>query len=168
MFYKIACLLVVRRCLYISLFFCAAFFLFTSHAQAQQTDTAFFNRQLKSILDLDSTQSLTIDSIQVSGNKKTKRYIVAREILLKQYSVVRADSLLHNIELSRQLVYNTNLFSDVSIVPRFTQEGHVALDVTVKERWYIYPTPQFQLVDRNFNEWINRYNASLERVVYGV
>jgi hypothetical protein len=168
MFYKIACLLVVRRCFSLPMLLCAAFFFNSPDIHAQQTDTAVFNRQLQSILALDSTKSLTIDTIFVSGNKKTKRYIVVREILLKQNSEVRADSLLQKIELSRQLVYNTNLFSDVSITPMFKEDGHIALEVTLKERWYIYPTPQFQLVDRNFNEWINRYNASLERVVYGV
>lgn len=135
---------------------------------AQHKDSSAFARQLGVILQQDSGKMLKIDSISVQGNKKTKRYIITREILLKSGAEARADSLLTNIEFSRQLVYNTNLFSDVTIQPRFTGEDKVALDVTVKERWYIYPTPQFQLVDRNFNEWINRYNADLDRVVYGV
>ncbi len=43
----------------------------------------------------------------------------------------------------------------------------MVIEVSVKEKWYIYPAPQFQLVDRNLNEWINTYNADLERVIYG-
>ena len=36
------------------------------------------------------------------------------------------------------------------------------------ERWYLYPVPQFQLVDRNFNEWYKTYKASFDRVNYGL
>jgi hypothetical protein len=53
------------------------------------------------------------------------------------------------------------------LIPYFISATDISILVTVKEKWYIYPTPQFQLVDRNFNEWINRYNADLERVIYG-
>ena len=40
--------------------------------------------------------------------------------------------------------------------------------ITVKERWYFYPLPQFQPVDRNLNEWLVKYKADLTRVKYGV
>ena len=143
-------------------------FLLLSLVLKGQADSAVVNTVLADIVRQDSSLLLKIDSISVIGNKKTKRYIIVREMLLKVGADVRADSLLDKIEHSRQLVYNTNLFSDVDIVPRFTNAKHLVLEVRVKERWYIYPTPQFQLVDRNFNEWINRYNASLDRVVYGV
>ena len=54
------------------------------------------------------------------------------------------------------------------LTPRFISGEEISVDVAVKERWYIYPTPQFQLSDRNFNEWVKRYNADLERVTYGM
>jgi outer membrane protein assembly factor BamA len=146
---------------------CIIFFI-PSLVFSQEEDSIDFKERLSTVLQIDSGKLLRVDSVTVTGNKKTKRYIILREILLKNGSLVRADSLVDRVEHSRQLVYNTNLFSDVIIQPRFIDETNIVLDVTVKERWYIYPTPQFQLVDRNYNEWINRYNASLERVVYGV
>jgi hypothetical protein len=38
----------------------------------------------------------------------------------------------------------------------------------VKERWYIFPVPQFQLIDRNLNDWVKTFHASLSRVNYGL
>lgn len=161
-------LLVPRMKLSLPFVFAILMMLVAQPIFAQVQDSVNFNQQLNAVLKQDSGKMLKIDSIIVAGNKKTKKYIIVREMLLKAGSEVRADSLINKIEFSRQLVYNTNLFSDVDIRPRFSVEGNIELDVTVKERWYIYPTPQFQIVDRNFNEWINRYNASLERVVYGI
>jgi hypothetical protein len=40
--------------------------------------------------------------------------------------------------------------------------------ITVKERLYIFPIPEFQLVDRSWDEWITKYNGSLKRVNYGL
>lgn len=40
--------------------------------------------------------------------------------------------------------------------------------VTVKERWYIFPIPAFQLSDRSFNEWWVKYHGNFNRVNYGI
>jgi len=46
--------------------------------------------------------------------------------------------------------------------------NHISISVHLKERWYIYPVPQFQLVDRNFNDWYKTHKASFDRVNYGI
>jgi len=103
----------------------------------------------------------------VSGNKKTKTYIVLREMLLKEGDTVSVKRLKEALLQSRSLVYNLNLFSEVRIIPVLCEDSLLQLNVTVRERWYLYPIPQFQLTDRNFNEWIKVYNADFSRVVYG-
>lgn len=40
--------------------------------------------------------------------------------------------------------------------------------VMVRERWYIFPVPQFKLVDRNLNEWLNENNGDPKRITYGL
>lgn len=116
---------------------------------------------------IDSSAKLLVKFFTITGNKKTKKYIIEREINFKPGDSIIAAYLYDKLESSRQLIYNTNLFEAVTLTPRFISGEEISIDVTVKERWYIYPTPQFQLSDRNFNEWIKRYNADLERVTYG-
>ena len=117
---------------------------------------------------VDSSSFVHFTSIEVEGNKKTKTYLILREMLIKEGDSIPAGSLYDMLEHSRQLIYNTSLFFSVRLDPFLLQGNDIKIKVTVKEKWYIYPIPQFQLADRNFNEWIHTYNASLERVVYGV
>lgn len=119
-------------------------------------------------LNFDSTALLKVSIVDITGNRKTKRYIIEREMRFKPGDTIIAARLYDKLEESRQLIYNTNLFETVILTPRFLEGNTISVTVTVKERWYIYPTPQFQLSDRNFNEWIERYNADLNRVTYGI
>lgn len=119
-------------------------------------------------LQVDSTAMLVIHSVEISGNKKTKKYIIEREMRFKAGDTIPAAKLYEKLERSRELIYNTNLFAEVVLTPRFISGNGISVSVTVRERWYIYPTPQFQLSDRNLNEWIERYNADLNRVTYGL
>lgn len=116
----------------------------------------------------DSLDKVLIHQISISGNKKTKDYIIRREIQLKQGDSVSVASFNEELRKLQQQVYNTNLFLEVK--PELTElsPGVVNINLAVKERWYIFPIPKFQLIDRNINEWIQKYNADLDRVVYGV
>ena len=87
---------------------------------------------------------------------------------IKQGDSIIAGQIFQKMEESRQLVYNTTLFTSTEIKPSFIEPGHVTLTVIVIEKWFIYPVPQFQLADRNFSEWLNVYNADLNRVIYGL
>lgn len=110
---------------------------------------------------------LNIAELKIVGNSKTKPYIIAREIQFKVGDSLRLDQFEEQLHTARDQVYNLNLFTEVFIEPTKIVGADVYITVKVLERWYIYPTPQFQLVDRNFNEWINVYDASLDRVNYG-
>ena len=71
------------------------------------------------------------------------------------------------IEQSRALIHNTSLFSETEVTPVLISAREVAIKIRVLEKIYIYPTPQFKLVDRNINEWLKTYHADLNRVEYG-
>jgi len=118
--------------------------------------------------DTDSTSKLQVSSIHITGNKKTKNYIILREIPFKQGDSLIAGHLSAILEQTRSQVYNINLFSEVTITPVMNSAHTITVNVIVREKWYIYPTPQFQLVDRNFNDWWKTYNADFSRVIYGV
>lgn len=136
-------------------------------AYSQDKPYPGFYDQLNTRLKEDSTSKIKVSAIIISGNKKTKNYIILREMLIKEGDSIIASRLYNSIEQSRNLVYNTNLFSEVEIQPVLNTAYSLTLHVIVKERWYIFPLPQFKLVDRNLNEWLKDYNGSLERVIYG-
>ncbi len=111
---------------------------------------------------------LLVADIAISGNKKTKAYIIEREIPFKQGDYILKKDLLAKLTLAKDQITNTSLFVyvDVYVV---SQSGElVFIKVDVKERWYLFPLPYFKLVDRNFNQWWVKENHSLKRVNYGL
>lgn len=123
---------------------------------------------LQPIQRIDSLAKLRVNSIELIGNNKTKSYIILREMRVKTGDSIPAAHLYETLQQSRDLVYNTSLFSEVNVYPVLVSGKEINIFVVVRERWYIYPTPQFKPVDRNINEWIKTYNADLKRVTYGI
>lgn len=116
----------------------------------------------------DSSKKIIIDEITVIGNKKTKDYIIRREVQFKKGDSISLYNLATELELARQQVYNTTLFNIVTIQYSYINANAIAVNLNVEERWYIYPTPLFQPVDRNLNEWLVKYKGDLDRVNYGL
>jgi outer membrane protein assembly factor BamA len=109
-----------------------------------------------------------LERIIVAGAKKTKEHIILREIQFREGDSLEVASLAREMQLARQQVYNTNLFNEVRFEVAASGPGKITLLVLLRERWYIFPLPVLQLVDRNINEWIKIYDADLSRVIYGI
>ncbi len=139
---------------------------FFSHAQKPKPATITLTGI--TLLPTDSNRKVCVNSLLITGTKKTKIYIVYREIQFKKGDSLVISELRNELEQARRQVYNTTLFNEVSMELIAFDSFHVNITVKVTERWYLYPVPQFQLVDRNFNDWIKTQNASLERVNYGI
>ena len=132
--------------------------------KAQSRDTT----TLPKSLPIDSaTAKVLISSINIIGNKHTKSYIIQREIPFKVGDSVLQKNITSTLLQARNQVYNTNLFTEVKFDSIPQVDSSLQINVVVRERLYIFPTPQFQLVDRSFNEWIKTYNADFKRVIYG-
>lgn len=142
--------------------------LVSTTAVAQQKKYPGFYDELNNQVSIDSSSILHIAQIHITGNYKTKEYIILRELKIHQGDSIIAGNIFQTLEESNHLIYNTSLFSEVDIRPILLSAYDVRLEIVLKERWYIYPAPQFKLVDRNFNEWWKTYNADLNRVIYGV
>lgn len=110
----------------------------------------------------------TIGNIILNGNKKTKSYIVFREVSFKQGDTLTPSQLTEQLELSRQQIMNTTLFVDVVVYVTNIEKNIANIAIDVKERWYIFPLPYFKLIDRNFNQWWFDQKRSLDRVNYGI
>jgi len=112
-------------------------------------------------------QKMPIEVVEITGNTKTKNYIIERELSFAKGDSLSSEQLGPAIIQSKQLLMNTQLFVDVKIDTLQVQnQWHIR--VQVKERWYLLPLPYFRLVDRNFNQWWVDQNRSLDRVNYGV
>lgn len=155
------------------MWFCCGVYLFASGQSkdtlARDTSSASLNTLLNVIAQTASDSSLVlIGDISVHGNKKTKPYIIERELPFRQGDyIVRAD-LEKNLLLAQERVMNTALFTQVHVYVQSQQGNMVFINVDVKERWYLFPLPYFKLVDRNFNQWWVEQKASINRVNYGI
>ncbi|MEY4728774.1 MAG: hypothetical protein RLZZ390_1298, partial [Bacteroidota bacterium] len=114
------------------------------------------------------SSKVVIRNIIITGNKKTKNYIIGREITLKKGSAYSISEILSGVQTSRQNLMNTALFVDATV--NFTNWVSDSMDIyaDVKERWYFFPLPYLKPIDRNLNVWIKDYDLSLDRVNYGM
>ena len=121
-----------------------------------------------SLLPFDSGKKVCVKNLIVTGTKKTKPYIVYREIHFKKGDSLLISTLQKELEQARQQVKNTLLFNEVNLEMVAIDSNNISITLQVTERWYLYPIPYFKLVDRNFNEWYKTYKASFDRVNYGI
>ena len=111
---------------------------------------------------------ITIRSITIKGNNKTKSYIILRELPYHIGSEVPADSLQALNTLAQNQLFNTSLFNEAKVESIMVDKTTADVLIYLKERWYLFPLPYFRWVDRNFSQWWNQQNRSLERVNYGI
>ena len=108
----------------------------------------------------------TVGTITVKGNKKTRTYIVLRELSFHPGDTITLADLVKGFQTAHDRLINTHLFNEV-VVYLEGFRGYVAdVGIEVKERWYIFPLPYFKPVDRNFSAWAQK-DYSLSRVNYG-
>lgn len=119
------------------------------------------------------TDSLTsayivIDSVHISGNKRTKTFIIERELDVKQGDSVLTENLAAQLQRTQNRLFNTGLFLETTTVLIAKDSVHKIVQVTVKERYYTYIVPLIGLADRNFNEWWVQRGHQLNRLDLGI
>ena len=117
---------------------------------AQTTDTSF----------------VVIKRLVIAGNQITKPQVIIREMMIKEGDTIDVSLLEKVLSRSKDNLMNLGIFNFVDIKTAMDPGVGLALLVNVSERWYIIPIPQFELVDRNFNEWVR--SGDLGRVNYGL
>jgi hypothetical protein len=111
---------------------------------------------------------VVIDSIQISGNKRTHNHVIYQEMWLKYGDTVplaRLQDLLHADEKRLQSI---GLFTDAKLNISRWLEDRVTLKIVVQENIHIYPYVIFELADRNFNVWRKEFNYDFDRTNYGL
>ncbi|NOS91459.1 MAG: hypothetical protein HOP30_06030, partial [Cyclobacteriaceae bacterium] len=104
------------------------------------------------------TTLLTVNRILIIGNKRTRDQIISRELSLKTGDTIRVNKLAETILWDQRKIYNLRLFNVVNIRSLQITPTVIDLLIDVQERWYTWPTPIFELYDRNFTEWWQNYN----------
>ncbi|HMO62274.1 MAG TPA: POTRA domain-containing protein [Ferruginibacter sp.] len=150
------------------IFLLSLLFLCACAVAAQNTDVSTNAADKLIAAARDSSAMILVQQVNIEGNKRTKDFIILREVHFKAGDSIALHQLNQELQQARQQVYNTGLFNEVTVDVSALSESNIAVNIHLKERWYIFPILKFQLVDRNINEWIQKYHADLGRVVYGV
>lgn len=108
--------------------------------------------------------TIYLNSISISGAKKTKPGIIYREITILSGRYYPKVYLEAELQRSRQNLMNTSLFNFVDVNPLYSGDT-LNVELKVTERWYIWPSPLFEYVDPNFNTWLQ--TRDLSRTSYG-
>ncbi|QJW90942.1 BamA/TamA family outer membrane protein [Spirosoma taeanense] len=122
---------------------------------------------------VDSTRSVVVRSVTLTGNYRTRDRIILREMTLHTGDTVRLGDLPGRTAWDQRNINNTNLFVTVDLLTQVTasadttQLAQLDLTVAMKERWYLIAYPVFDLADRNFNEWWYDRGRDLRRTIYG-
>ena len=90
--------------------------------------------------------SQNIETIKIEGNKKTRDYIILREIVQEVNTKFNETNLIED----ENRIYNLGLFSSVDI--QIIESTYL---ITVSEMWYIWPFP------------IIKYDNKSEKISYG-
>jgi outer membrane protein assembly factor BamA len=116
--------------------------------------------------NVDSTALYTIKQITIKGNRKTRDRIILRELAYNVNDTIPLKQLSYFKKRSEQNIFNTQLFIYDTIYPTINhQEKTITAEIVLKERWYVWPVPGFEIQDRNFNTWWR--TKDLFRINYG-
>lgn len=111
-------------------------------------------------------RAFVVGKIYIEGNKKTKPYIIKRELPFKTGDSVYLPDLVNGFEIAREQLMNTTLFNEVVVALKAFRGYTVDVIISVKERWYIFPVPYVKPIDRNITEWVKQ-GLGVDRLNYG-
>jgi outer membrane protein assembly factor BamA len=109
--------------------------------------------------------TVVIQQLIVTGNHTTRLSIIMRELVFHEHDTLSNLVYERAVERTRENLMNTGLFNFVTIKQQLVPDRSLIVIIDLRERWYIFPVPIFELVDRNFNEWVK--TGDFERINYG-
>ena len=109
----------------------------------------------------------TIEDILVSGNKRTRKSTILRELPFQVASAYLFSEMAEKLELTKRQLMNTNLFRNVVVNLRSTEAKKMVVDIYVEEKWYFYPQPFVRIANGTFSQW-NERGRPLDHLNYGL
>ncbi len=114
--------------------------------------------------------TLVVQEVILLGHRKTRPRVVFREMTFGAGDRIATDAFTEEVGRSYNNLMNTGLFVSAALTfdsTQLRQGGQMIVTVNLRETWYIYPVPVFELADRNFNVWWTEQDRSLDRVNVG-
>lgn len=139
-------------------------FCLPAYSQAEFTDDILS----PDVLSQETPAMVLIGKIEFAGNKKTKEQVLMRELPFHVGDRIPSEILEERFELARQQLMNTALFHDVKVSGTESGKNEITVQITLNERWYLFPIPYFKYIDRNLNQWLVEQKGDLDRVNYGI
>lgn len=159
--------------------FCIALIFAMQQLSAQVTPDTTVQKTLSNFsTDLFRFDSIRADStkyvvsaVSFYGNKITKQFILEREMMFHVGDTLSGAQFVKLSEQSRRNLLNTSLFNFVTVNTTVPYDSaatvhEIIVVVNVKERWYTWPAPIFEVAEQNFNTWW-RNGHNLQRATYG-
>jgi outer membrane protein assembly factor BamA len=112
------------------------------------------------------SQSLLIDTIEISGNKRTKPFILYRELPFKIGDTIDICNINSSLKKAKENILNTSLYNFADVDTFNTTANTISISIKVTERWYFWPIPIFEQASRNLNTWF--YEKDYDRINYGL
>ena len=111
---------------------------------------------------------ISIHSIKITGNLKTKPSIILRELAFHEHDTILISEFRKMLKAGKENIFNTSLFNFVTIDTLVLAGSFRQIDVLIHviERWYVWPWPFFEISDRNVNSWLE--TTDLSRLSYGI
>ncbi len=130
----------------------------------------FLCASLSAWMCLAQSGRVVIDDITLEGNKKTREAVIFRELDFAVGDTIDIVLLPDLLERNRQQVLNTGMFTAVlfNVNHWDDRRSRISIHISMRENWYLYPIPIFELADRNVNTWWQEHSHSLDRVNFGV
>ena len=99
-------------------------------------------------------QSIYLKKLLIEGNKKTKDEYIRLFITLEEEKSYELDSILNEINISREKLEETRLFSNIFFNDQIDEENNLILTVQLKERnYYLFsPTGYVSLEDKELEK----------------
>ncbi|MCD4792971.1 MAG: hypothetical protein K8R54_07050 [Bacteroidales bacterium] len=114
----------------------------------------------------NNDKKVIITEIKIEGNKKTKVETILRELTFKKDDSISFSELEIEIEKSKKNLLNKPLFNYVEIEIETGIEKEIIINITVEERWYLWPEVAVYYIDRNFSNWLKE--KDLSRIDIGI
>lgn len=113
-----------------------------------------------------SQQEYLIKEILLVGNNKTKDYIILRELTFQQGDRMGLKELNEKLKKGEENLINTSLFHFAEMRIENIDSTQLRINVQLTERWYLWPVPEADIDERNFNAWLE--HRSLSRISAGM
>ena len=117
--------------------------------------------------DYLKSESYKIKTIEINGNKRTKKDIILRELSIKEDEIIDKNIIISKVEEDKRKLINTNLFNEVDINIILLDDNNLSIKINLIESFYLLPSIIFELSDRNFNDWWVNFDHDFSRINYG-